>query len=302
MVKLSDEDRWFVRCLHRQCGYSQQAIGAAWGVVQQTVSRALDAEGYRERQRTQKANWLESPGVRGRIRQLHRQLRARARGAGGEGLPHWLEPEWLRAHGRACAYCGAALTESTMTVDHIRPLILGGSHALPNLAPACSRCNSSKGATPLDTWHSALADVVRYRAARVSRQLRRLDRTMTIPPRKRTAVEELAEREARQRLDALEYRDALERFGLVAAPPRSAAPAPASAPPDAPVEGPAIAPAEPPPPAPAAPEYLTTRQAAALLGVSVKHLEALRARGGGPPYVRVGHAVRYPAAELRRPK
>lgn len=56
------------------------------------------------------------------------------------------------------------------------------------------------------------------------------------------------------------------------------------------------APAEP------GPEFLTTRQAAALLGVSVKHLEGLRARGAGPLFMRVGHAVRYPAAELRTKK
>jgi hypothetical protein len=49
-------------------------------------------------------------------------------------------------------------------------------------------------------------------------------------------------------------------------------------------------------------EYLTTRQAAALLGVSVKGLEALRARGEGPSFIRVGHAVRYATTDLRRPK
>lgn len=74
-------------------------------------------------------------------------------------------------------------------------------------------------------------------------------------------------------------------------------------------EGSAPAPPAPPvavpsPTAPAndAPDFLTTKQAAALLGVSVKHLEGLRARGGGPPFVRVGHAVRYPRATLALPK
>lgn len=49
---------------------------------------------------------------------------------------------------------------------------------------------------------------------------------------------------------------------------------------------------------PAVPTYLTTKEAAKRLCVSVKHLEALRARGAGPPYLRVGKAVRYPAATL----
>lgn len=33
--------------------------------------------------------------------------------------------------------------------------------------------------------------------------------------------------------------------------------------------------------------------AAALLGVSVRTLQAWRVRGGGPPYVKIGRAVRY---------
>ena len=61
----------------------------------------------------------------------------------------------------------------------------------------------------------------------------------------------------------------------------------------------AAAPAVVPAGAPAAlPEYLTTAQAAALLGVSRKGLEQMRARGGGPPFLRVGKAVRYPRATL----
>lgn len=34
-------------------------------------------------------------------------------------------------------------------------------------------------------------------------------------------------------------------------------------------------------------------QAATLLGVSVRTLQAWRVRGGGPPYVKIGRAVRY---------
>lgn len=70
--------------------------------------------------------------------------------------------------------------------------------------------------------------------------------------------------------------------------------------------------AAPPPPASTtaepsdAPAYLTTAEAAALLGVSVRTLESLRAAGTGPRFVRVGRAVRYPRealfhAEVTRP-
>ena len=37
------------------------------------------------------------------------------------------------------------------------------------------------------------------------------------------------------------------------------------------------------------PEYVTTAQAAAVLGMSRKGLEQTRARGCGPPFVRVGN-------------
>ncbi len=38
---------------------------------------------------------------------------------------------------------------------------------------------------------------------------------------------------------------------------------------------------------------LTETQAAELLAVSVRTLQAWRTRGGGPPYVKIGRAVRY---------
>jgi len=40
-------------------------------------------------------------------------------------------------------------------------------------------------------------------------------------------------------------------------------------------------------------KYLTTREAAELLGLTVKSLEARRARGNGPPFVRIGRLIRY---------
>lgn len=60
-----------------------------------------------------------------------------------------------------------------------------------------------------------------------------------------------------------------------------------------------VAPVVTPLPAPAAaPEYLTTAEAAEMLGVSASHLKALRAAGAGPEHLRVGRSVRYPRAGL----
>jgi excisionase family DNA binding protein len=58
---------------------------------------------------------------------------------------------------------------------------------------------------------------------------------------------------------------------------------------------PVVAPARP---AIEPPEYLTTSEMAVHLGVSERHLKALRAEGRGPAFLRVGRSVRYPRASL----
>lgn len=45
---------------------------------------------------------------------------------------------------RACHYCGTLAGE--VTIDHFRPIALGGRHEVGNLVPACRSCNSAKGA------------------------------------------------------------------------------------------------------------------------------------------------------------
>jgi predicted DNA-binding transcriptional regulator AlpA len=45
---------------------------------------------------------------------------------------------------------------------------------------------------------------------------------------------------------------------------------------------------------------LNEHEAAALLGVSVRTLQNWRLRGGGPPYQKLGSAVRYSLVKLRQ--
>lgn len=47
-------------------------------------------------------------------------------------------------------------------------------------------------------------------------------------------------------------------------------------------------------------EYLTTAQAAGELGLAPKTLRNWRTRGGGPPAVKMGAAVRYRRSALER--
>lgn len=74
------------------------------------------------------------------LRTSHRPLRRRVNLAERHG-PAWVE---------TCAYClGRA-----ETFDHVVPFSKGGSDERWNMAPACRRCNSSKGArSPEDWWN-----------------------------------------------------------------------------------------------------------------------------------------------------
>lgn len=55
--------------------------------------------------------------------------------------------EWRRK-GLPCAYCHAPAE----TVDHVVPLVRGGTNYEGNLVPACRSCNSSKSDHLLVEW------------------------------------------------------------------------------------------------------------------------------------------------------
>ncbi len=44
-----------------------------------------------------------------------------------------------------CSYCGAELTFSTSTIDHVKPLSKGGFNHVSNFVLSCYPCNHSKG-------------------------------------------------------------------------------------------------------------------------------------------------------------
>ena len=59
--------------------------------------------------------------------------------------------EWksvLDKYGCRCLYPGCERTDLTM--DHVIPLSLGGTHAIDNIQPLCSFHNSSKGTKAID--------------------------------------------------------------------------------------------------------------------------------------------------------
>lgn len=55
----------------------------------------------------------------------------------------------------SCAYCGRPCSRKTkLTKDHIVAVSKGGKTTRHNIAPACKRCNSSKGDKELVEWYS----------------------------------------------------------------------------------------------------------------------------------------------------
>jgi 5-methylcytosine-specific restriction endonuclease McrA len=81
-------------------------------------------------------------------RQVSRaKYRARARGYEGE---HFTGAQWLalvEACGGRCLRCGS---RSSLTVDHVVPLALGGPNTIANVQPLCAACNSEKGSEVID--------------------------------------------------------------------------------------------------------------------------------------------------------
>lgn len=58
--------------------------------------------------------------------------------------------EVLKRDNHTCRYCGIAVPEVVLTVDHVTPVALGGSDDPGNLVAACRDCNAGKASTNPD--------------------------------------------------------------------------------------------------------------------------------------------------------
>ena len=74
----------------------------------------------------------------------------------GEAAPRLAHQEWKEAmifFGGECAYCGCTPRRNQrLTRDHLEPVSTGGTTTQANIVPACSGCNSSKGADDFKDW------------------------------------------------------------------------------------------------------------------------------------------------------
>ena len=69
---------------------------------------------------------------------------------------------WKRriADGR-CHYCGREVGARSLTLDHVVPLIRGGTSVRANVVPACKDCNSAKQSLLPWEWNGYLDRLAR---------------------------------------------------------------------------------------------------------------------------------------------
>lgn len=70
-----------------------------------------------------------------------------------------------------CQYCGAHPPETILHIDHIDPVVAGGTNDIDNLVTACDACNQGKGARLLTSVPEALSSKA-ARMAESEEQLR----------------------------------------------------------------------------------------------------------------------------------
>lgn len=92
--------------------------------------------------------------------------------------------EILRRDDHTCRYCGASAPDVPLTVDHVKPVALGGSDAADNLVTACRDCNTGKASVAPDS--SIVANV----ADDALRWARAMDASAAALRRERSAVEQ----------------------------------------------------------------------------------------------------------------
>lgn len=68
------------------------------------------------------------------------------------GVFRFTSRDWQRClnlYDNRCFYCGA---DGKMTMEHVMPLIRGGTHSVGNIVPACVSCNCHKQARTVMEW------------------------------------------------------------------------------------------------------------------------------------------------------
>ena len=85
------------------------------------------------------------------MREYRRAAKHRRKAAIKGSSGSYTAAEWaalVKHYGGRCLCCGR--NDVTLTVDHIVPLVMGGSNDISNIQPLCRSCNCSKQAKNID--------------------------------------------------------------------------------------------------------------------------------------------------------
>lgn len=96
------------------------------------------AESNPDQARAHKAAWEKRNPEAGRLKSCGRRAKTRGR------LPAGTKAGLLISQGGLCVYCKCDITQKNH-LDHIMPLVLGGTHTADNVQLLCPPCNLSKG-------------------------------------------------------------------------------------------------------------------------------------------------------------
>lgn len=125
-----------------------------WQAANRELIRAHARARYlinREREIARSMRWQQENRERHAAKESLR--RARLLGASDDAYPTAVMATVMAAlRVQPCVYCGAT---ASIEIDHVVPISRGGLHRPDNLAPACKRCNTSKGNRLLSEWAAA---------------------------------------------------------------------------------------------------------------------------------------------------
>jgi 5-methylcytosine-specific restriction endonuclease McrA len=110
--------------------------------------RANNLDKWRESSRKYRENNLEKE--RARINMKERTRRAQIKSSGGGNITAAQWQELKEQYNYTCLKCKRREPDIVITLDHVKPLAMGGTHTIENAQPLCHSCNSSKQARWID--------------------------------------------------------------------------------------------------------------------------------------------------------
>lgn len=109
---------------------------------------------HRDRYLQAMRDWRKANRDLARQRAYEYKAKRRARQAGVSTVERINRAEIIARDNRTCYLCGRTLAiGERVTLDHVQPLALGGSHTADNLRVACTSCNSRKNILTVEEFH-----------------------------------------------------------------------------------------------------------------------------------------------------